>query len=72
VRFDERSSRATRIKYMTDGMLVREALVDPQLSRYKVRCAYSGNARWRLPVRMQAMHHPQALLVRALPKIAAR
>ena len=36
MRFDERASHATRIKYMTDGMLVREALVDPQLSRYKV------------------------------------
>ncbi|CAL8470833.1 g10375 [Coccomyxa elongata] len=36
VRFDDRSSTATRIKYMTDGMLVREALIDPRLSRYKV------------------------------------
>lgn len=38
VRFDDRSSAATRIKYMTDGMLVREALIDPSLSRYKVGC----------------------------------
>ena len=37
VRFDDRSSRATRIKYMTDGMLLREALIDPQLRQYKVR-----------------------------------
>lgn len=36
VRFDDRSSAATRIKYLTDGMLVREALIDPTLSRYKV------------------------------------
>lgn len=36
VRFDEVSSRATRIKYMTDGMLVRELLADALLSRYSV------------------------------------
>lgn len=36
VRFDESSSDATRIKYVTDGMLVRELLSDPLLSRYSV------------------------------------
>lgn len=36
VRFDEASSEATRIKYVTDGMLVRELLSDPILSRYSV------------------------------------
>ncbi|KAI8986246.1 P-loop containing nucleoside triphosphate hydrolase protein [Trametes punicea] len=36
VRFDEASSPATRIKYVTDGMLVRELLGDPLLSRYSV------------------------------------
>ncbi|KAL4447805.1 hypothetical protein ABPG75_005024 [Micractinium tetrahymenae] len=36
IRFDDRTSPNTRIKYMTDGMLLREALVDPLLSRYKV------------------------------------
>ena len=36
VRFDEASSEATRIKYVTDGMLVRELLSDPTLSRYSV------------------------------------
>ncbi|EJD50794.1 P-loop containing nucleoside triphosphate hydrolase protein [Auricularia subglabra TFB-10046 SS5] len=36
VRFDERSSPATRIKFVTDGMLVRELLADPLLSRYGV------------------------------------
>ncbi|THG99575.1 hypothetical protein EW026_g2798 [Hermanssonia centrifuga] len=34
VRFDESSTEATRIKYVTDGMLVRELLSDPLLSRY--------------------------------------
>lgn len=48
VRFDDKSSDArvdrhrgkahqiTRIKYVTDGILVRECLHDPNLSRYKV------------------------------------
>ena len=36
VRFDEASSPATRIKYLTDGMLVRELLSDALLSRYSV------------------------------------
>lgn len=36
VRFDESSSSETRIKYMTDGMIVRELLSDPTLSKYSV------------------------------------
>lgn len=36
MRFDDMTSAATRIKYMTDGMLLREALLDPLLSKYKV------------------------------------
>lgn len=36
VRFDERSSADTCIKYMTDGMIVRELLSDPLLSNYSV------------------------------------
>lgn len=36
VRFDEVSSSETRIKYLTDGMIVRELLSDPLLSRYSV------------------------------------
>jgi len=36
IRFEDVTSPETRIKYMTDGMLQREILVDPQLSRYSV------------------------------------
>ncbi|KAJ3090921.1 hypothetical protein HK102_002259 [Quaeritorhiza haematococci] len=36
VRFDEKSSAKTKLKYMTDGMLLREAVVDPQLSQYSI------------------------------------
>ena len=36
VRFDEASSSETKIKYLTDGMNVRELLGDPLLSRYSV------------------------------------
>jgi hypothetical protein len=34
VRFDDCTSDKTRIKYMTDGCLLREFLDDPKLSRY--------------------------------------
>lgn len=33
VRFDDTTSAQTKIKYLTDGMLLREALLDPKLSR---------------------------------------
>ncbi|KAJ3196021.1 ATPdependent RNA helicase [Irineochytrium annulatum] len=36
VRFEDMSSGATRIKYLTDGMLFRETLLDPLLKRYSV------------------------------------
>ena len=36
VRFDEKSSHKTRIKYLTDGMIVRELMSDPLLSKYSV------------------------------------
>lgn len=36
VRFEDVTSAKTRLKYMTDGMLLREALLDPLLKRYSV------------------------------------
>lgn len=36
MRFDERVSSCTRIKYLTDGMLVREMMSDPFLECYDV------------------------------------
>jgi pre-mRNA-splicing factor ATP-dependent RNA helicase DHX16 len=36
IRFEDCSSDKTVIKYMTDGMLLREFLLDPTLSLYKV------------------------------------
>lgn len=36
IRFEDRTGPNTRIKYMTDGVLVRECLEDPCLSRYGV------------------------------------
>ncbi len=36
VRFDDKSCASTKIRYMTDGMLLREALRSPSLERYKV------------------------------------
>lgn len=36
VRFDDNSCSRTRLKYLTDGMLLREAMVDPTFSSYSV------------------------------------
>ncbi|XP_072041884.1 ATP-dependent RNA helicase DHX33-like [Amphiura filiformis] len=36
VRFEDMTSSSTKIKYMTDGMLLREAILDPLLRRYSV------------------------------------
>ncbi len=36
VRFDDVTSSDTKIKYMTDGMLLREAILDPLLRKYSV------------------------------------
>jgi ATP-dependent RNA helicase DDX35 len=36
IRFEDVTSPSTRIKFLTDGLLLREALIDPLLSRYSV------------------------------------
>lgn len=36
IRFEDATSSKTRIRFLTDGMLLREALFDPLLSRYSV------------------------------------
>ncbi|KAF9439217.1 DEAH-box ATP-dependent RNA helicase prp22 [Entomortierella beljakovae] len=36
IRFEDCTSPETKIKYMTDGMLMRECLVDPTMSQYSV------------------------------------
>ncbi|RCH99567.1 DEAH-box ATP-dependent RNA helicase prp22 [Rhizopus azygosporus] len=36
IRFEDCTSPETRIKYMTDGMLLRECLIDPMMSQYSV------------------------------------
>ncbi|PFH38484.1 ATP-dependent RNA helicase [Besnoitia besnoiti] len=36
IRFEDKSSPQTILKYMTDGMLLREAMADPLLERYSV------------------------------------
>lgn len=40
MRFEDVTSQETRVKYMTDGMLLREALLDPLLRRYKARSCH--------------------------------
>ncbi|ELR20387.1 ATPdependent RNA helicase dhx8, putative [Acanthamoeba castellanii str. Neff] len=36
IRFDDCTSPETKVKYMTDGMLLRECILDPSLSKYSV------------------------------------
>lgn len=36
IRFEDRTSEKTRIKYLTDGVLLRESLSDPELTSYSV------------------------------------
>ncbi|KAK9456427.1 P-loop containing nucleoside triphosphate hydrolase protein [Dipodascopsis uninucleata] len=36
IRFSDMTSETTKIKYLTDGMLVRELLIDPLLTQYSV------------------------------------
>lgn len=36
IRFEDVTSKATRIKYMTDGILLRESLTDQDLDGYSV------------------------------------
>ncbi|KAL3882385.1 hypothetical protein ACJMK2_028734 [Sinanodonta woodiana] len=36
VRFEDVTSDSTKLKYMTDGMLLREAILDPLLKRYSI------------------------------------
>lgn len=36
IRFEDRTSKSTKIKYMTDGVLLRESLRDPLLEDYSV------------------------------------
>lgn len=36
IRFEDYTTERTKLKYMTDGMLQREAMGDPLLSRYSI------------------------------------
>lgn len=36
VRFEDVTSPRTKLKYLTDGMLLREAIVDPLLKKYSI------------------------------------
>ena len=36
MRFEEKLGLKTKIKFLTDGMLLREAILDPELSKYGI------------------------------------
>eukprot|EP00967_Tisochrysis_lutea_P008095 scaffold9668_cov35-Tisochrysis_lutea.AAC.4 len=58
IRFEDVTSDKTLIKYMTDGVLLRESLTEPDLDRYSAiimdevlaarPCKERAAARWRL------------------------
>jgi ATP-dependent RNA helicase DHX8/PRP22 len=45
VRFDDATSPQTKLKFVTDGMLLREAQLDPLLSQYAVVCLDEAHER---------------------------
>lgn len=36
IRFEDKSSHKTQLKYLTDGMLLRESMIDPELNKYGI------------------------------------
>ena len=36
IRFEDKSNEKTMVKFLTDGMLIREMMQDPLMSRYSV------------------------------------
>lgn len=36
IRFEDKSSQRTQLKYLTDGMLLRESMIDPLLNKYGI------------------------------------
>lgn len=45
IRFEDRTSDNTKVKYMTDGMLLREIMSDPDLNAYSVICLDEAHER---------------------------
>ncbi|CAD7966379.1 unnamed protein product [Amoebophrya sp. A120] len=45
IRFEDKTSDKTVVKYMTDGMLLRECMTDPLLSNYSVICLDEAHER---------------------------
>lgn len=65
IRFEDLSSPTrTRIKYLTDGMLFRECMVDPLLSKYSVIMVrwYDFPSDYRSMRRMNGEHTPTCCL----------
>lgn len=57
IRFEDCTSERTVLRYMTDGMLLREFLSEPDLASY--RCTWVPASRRRPPPRSCAAHSPE-------------
>jgi HrpA-like RNA helicase len=64
IRFEDVSSSSTRLRFLTDGMLLREALLDPELAK----CALPPGKHNRSSIRRlryPASHHGELKYQRA-------
>ena len=57
IRFEDNTSAETVLKYMTDGMLLRECLVDTSLSRYSLIMLDEVRVRVRVRVGLGLLPH---------------
>ena len=72
IRFEDCTSERTLLKYMTDGMLLREFLGEPDLASYSCMMLDEAHERARTPPRTAARPSPMTAPVARLGGALAR